>query len=31
LPLTGGIPGGDLEWVNWKEAVNDLAAVEKSI
>ena len=31
LPLTGGIPGGDKEWDNWKEAVDDLAAVEKSV
>ncbi len=31
LPLTGGIPGGDKEWDNWKEAVGDLAAVENSV
>jgi 2-keto-3-deoxy-L-rhamnonate aldolase len=31
LPLTGGIPGGDKEWDNWKEAMDDLEAVEKSI
>jgi len=31
LPLTGGIPGGDKEWENWKEAIGDLEAVEKSI
>ena len=31
LPLAGGIPGGDKEWENWKEAIDDLDAVEKSI
>jgi len=31
LPLTGGIPGGDKEWENWKEAIGDLAATEKSL
>lgn len=31
LPLTGGIPGGDKEWDNWKEAMDDLEAVEKSV
>lgn len=31
LPLLGGIPGGDREWENWKEAMDDLAAVEKGL
>lgn len=31
LPLWGGIPGGDKEWENWKEAIDELAAVEKSL
>ncbi|KAH8811796.1 hypothetical protein F5884DRAFT_728272 [Xylogone sp. PMI_703] len=31
LPLYGGIPGGDQEWENWKEAVGDMEAVEKSL
>lgn len=31
LPLFGGIPGGDIEWENWKEAIGDLEAVEKSL
>ncbi len=31
LPLTGGIPGGDEEWENWKEAFGDLEAVENII
>lgn len=31
LPLVGGIPGGDAEWENWKEAVGELEAVEKSL
>lgn len=31
LPLFGGIPGGDKEWENWKEAIGDLDAVEKSL
>jgi 2-keto-3-deoxy-L-rhamnonate aldolase len=31
LPLSGGIPGGDNEWLNWKEAVSDLEAVERSL
>lgn len=31
LPLVGGIPGGDKEWENWKEAISDLEAVEKSL
>lgn len=31
LPLCGGIPGGDKEWENWKEAIGDLEAVEKGL
>ena len=31
LPLAGGIPGGDAEWENWREAIGDLDAVEKSL
>jgi 2-keto-3-deoxy-L-rhamnonate aldolase len=31
LPLAGGIPGGDKEWENWKQAIGDLEAVEKSL
>jgi 2-keto-3-deoxy-L-rhamnonate aldolase len=31
LPLAGGIPGGDKEWENWKEAIDDLEAVEMSV
>lgn len=31
LPLVGGIPGGDKEWENWKEAVGELEKVEKSL
>jgi 2-keto-3-deoxy-L-rhamnonate aldolase len=31
LPLVGGIPGGDKEWENWKEAIGDLEAVEKTL
>ncbi|OBT50493.1 hypothetical protein VE04_08400 [Pseudogymnoascus sp. 24MN13] len=31
LPLVGGIPGGDAEWENWKGAVGELEAVEKSL
>lgn len=31
LPLCGGIPGGDREWENWKGAIGDLQAVEKSL
>jgi 2-keto-3-deoxy-L-rhamnonate aldolase len=31
LPLAGGIPGGDAEWANWKEAIDALDAVEKSL
>ncbi|RDW62735.1 dihydrodipicolinate synthetase-like protein [Coleophoma crateriformis] len=31
LPLFGGIPGGDAEWENWKGAVGELEAVEKSL
>ena len=31
LPLYGGIPGGDREWENWKEAIGDLEEVEKSL
>ena len=31
LPLFGGIPGGDEEWATWKEAIDDLDAVEKSL
>jgi 2-keto-3-deoxy-L-rhamnonate aldolase len=31
LPLTGGLPGGDNEWANWKVAIDDLDAVEKSL
>jgi len=31
LPLFGGLPGGDKEWENWKEAITELDAVEKSL
>ena len=31
LPLRGGIPGGDKEWENWKGAIDDMEAVEKSL
>jgi 2-keto-3-deoxy-L-rhamnonate aldolase len=31
LPLCGGIPGGDKEWDNWREAIGDLESVEKSL
>jgi 2-keto-3-deoxy-L-rhamnonate aldolase len=31
LPLSGGLPGGDLEWENWKDAVGELEGVEKSL
>jgi 2-keto-3-deoxy-L-rhamnonate aldolase len=31
LPLVGGIPGGDEEWGNWKEVIENLEAVEKSL
>jgi len=31
LPLYGGIPGGDEEWENWKEAIGDMEEVEKSL
>lgn len=31
LPLYGGIPGGDKEWENWKEAIGDMEEVEKSL
>jgi 2-keto-3-deoxy-L-rhamnonate aldolase len=31
LPLRGGLPGGDQEWENWKGAMGDLEAVEKSL
>ncbi|KAL3422470.1 dihydrodipicolinate synthetase family protein [Phlyctema vagabunda] len=31
LPLHGGIPGGDKEWENWKEAVGELEEVETSL
>lgn len=31
LPLSGGIPGGDGEWVKWSEVIGELDAVEKSL
>jgi 2-keto-3-deoxy-L-rhamnonate aldolase len=31
LPLVGGIPGGVREWETWKEAIEDMEAVEKSL
>lgn len=31
LPLLGSIPGGDKEWENWKPAIADMEAVEKSL
>lgn len=31
LPLSGGIPGGDKEWENWKQPVGDLEAVESAL
>lgn len=31
LPLCGGIPGGDKEWENWKEGMDELEAVEKGL
>lgn len=31
LPLSGGIPGGDKEWENWKQVIGDLETVEKSL
>ncbi|KAI1394310.1 aldolase [Hypoxylon trugodes] len=31
LPLLGGIPGGDSEWEKWKEYVDAMEEVEKSL
>lgn len=31
LPLSGGIPGGEKEWENWKDAIAALEAVEKGL
>ncbi|KAH6986132.1 hypothetical protein BKA56DRAFT_670321 [Ilyonectria sp. MPI-CAGE-AT-0026] len=31
LPLFGGIPGGDVEWVNWKPVLDAVDEVEKSL
>jgi len=31
LPLTGGIPGGDAEWAHWKEVINELDIIERSL
>ncbi|KAF4981619.1 hypothetical protein FZEAL_2631 [Fusarium zealandicum] len=31
LPLHGGIPGGDAEWANWKEVIDAVDEVEKSL
>ncbi|KAJ9156507.1 Dihydrodipicolinate synthetase-like protein [Pleurostoma richardsiae] len=31
LPLTGGIPGGEAEWAKWKDTVEMVEEVEKSL
>lgn len=31
LPLCGGIPGGDAEWSNWKEVMDELEQTEASL
>jgi 2-keto-3-deoxy-L-rhamnonate aldolase len=31
LPLCGGIPGGDKEWESWKDVIEELDEVEKSL
>ncbi|KAM5352574.1 hypothetical protein ACJ41O_005296 [Fusarium nematophilum] len=31
LPLLGGIPGGDVEWANWKGVLDAVEEVEKSL
>ena len=31
LPLVGGIPGGDAEWAKWKEVIEAVDEVEKSL
>lgn len=31
LPLTGGLPGGDAEWANWKGVLDDMEELEKAL
>ncbi|EON67145.1 hypothetical protein W97_06398 [Coniosporium apollinis CBS 100218] len=31
LPLSGGLPGGETEWENWKHVMEALEAVEKTL
>ncbi|KAK3061878.1 hypothetical protein LTS18_005257 [Coniosporium uncinatum] len=31
MPLSGGIPGGDKEWENWRPAIEALQEMEKSL
>jgi len=31
MPLSGGVPGGDKEWENWRPAIEALEKMEKSL
>lgn len=31
LPLSGGLPGGEAEWKNWKGVIDALEAIEKTL
>ncbi|OAA80364.1 dihydrodipicolinate synthetase family protein [Akanthomyces lecanii RCEF 1005] len=31
LPLTGGLPGGDVEWANWKCVLDEMEELEKAL
>jgi 2-keto-3-deoxy-L-rhamnonate aldolase len=31
LPLSGGIPGGDAEWENWKGVIGAMEEIEKNL